>query len=77
MNAIKLFPHPRPRALYIWRAKRGKTAPKALLRTVLAAMAEAAYRVNVSTRYVLMHMNAAIIPMPTKSVPKSGTAHWM
>ena len=48
-KASKLLPQPRPRAWYILRPQRGSTAPKILLTTVLAARADAAYRVKVST----------------------------
>lgn len=44
------LPHPRPNASYMLRPDRGSTAPKMERRTVLAAIAEAAWMVKASTR---------------------------
>jgi len=49
MKASKLLPQPRPKAWYILSPKIGSTAPNRLLTTVLAANADAAYNVKVST----------------------------
>lgn len=50
MNPNKLFPQPRPRASNMDKPARGSTAPKTERRTVLAAIAEAAWIVKASTR---------------------------
>lgn len=55
MNAIRLFPHPRPRASYMLSPASGKRPPTKERRTVFAATAEAAYVVYASMRYLEMN----------------------
>ena len=50
MNARSEFPQPRPRALYIFGPASGRNAPPKDLKTVFAAIAEAACVVKASTR---------------------------
>lgn len=52
MNPNNEFPHPSPRALYIFWPPNGNTAAKTDRITVQAAMADAACKVKTSTRYV-------------------------
>lgn len=52
MNPSRELPQPRPRASYIGGPARGNSAPARDRRTVFAAIADAACRVNASTRYV-------------------------
>lgn len=76
-KASNVFPQPCPMVLYIGRPAKGNAAPKIARRTVEAATADAAYRVNVSTRYVLIVMKFATWPAPKNAVPTRGTAHWI
>lgn len=50
MKASRVQPQPRPRALNSGLPASGRMAPRRERRTVLAAMAEAAYMVKESTR---------------------------
>ena len=61
MNASTLFPQPRPILLYRLRPDRGNNAPTSDRSTVFAAIAEAAYRVNASTRYVWRDIYQSLI----------------
>jgi hypothetical protein len=75
MKANKVFPHPKPRALYILWPHSGKRAPPTLLKTVLAAAALAAYGVKASTRYVVTGMKEVMTPAPMKPMPMIGAIH--
>ena len=52
-NAIKLLPHPSPRASYMLKPASGSSPPIMDRKTVFAATAEAAYIVKASMRYCL------------------------
>ena len=72
-NPRRLFPHPNPKASYMDNPNSGTNAPKIDLKTVFAAMADAAWMVKASTRYVWMVIMAVRLPMPMKDVAMIGT----
>lgn len=54
IKASKELPHPSPSVAYILGPAKGRTAPKVDRKTVLAAIADAAYMVKASTKYIEM-----------------------
>ena len=72
ISSSKVFPHPCPRALYIFGPANESKAPLRLLSTVFAAVALTAYGVNASTKYVVIGMKDVITPIPKSTWPSKG-----
>jgi len=76
MNPRTELPHPKPILAYSGGPASGKTVAMMLRRTTNAAIAEAAWMPNESTKYVVQGIVVTIRANDTKAVPRIGTTNW-